>query len=55
MMAYVDAGTSTVAIDVDTVDGEHGLVRWASERGEQVDRRQSAEKLCKALNGWAST
>lgn len=48
---YVDPGTQTVAVDVDEVEGDTAIVRWASKRGDQ-HIADSAGTVVKTYRGW---
>lgn len=48
---YVDAGTRTLAIDVEDVSGDAAVVAWASERGEQLVA-DAEGTIVKTLEGW---
>ena len=48
---YVDAGTQTVAIEVKEVDEDRAVVRWASQRGDQLIANRAGD-VVKTYSGW---
>lgn len=48
---YVDRGTETIAIDVESVSGDAAIVKWASRRGDQ-QIADADGNVVKTLAGW---